>query len=82
MRYQILPTASDRYAVETILRTVTTEMGSRSGVSMSPLSRATCQEYGEFLLSSRVLCAMLTSAYRIGTQCVASVEDRPRYSIM
>ena len=43
---QILPTASDRKAVENILRTVTIEMGSRSGVSMAPLSRKTCEEYG------------------------------------
>ena len=47
MMIKVLPTASDRYAVETILRTVTTEMGSRSGVSMSPLSRARCEEYGK-----------------------------------
>lgn len=42
----LLPSASNRYSVETILRTVTTEMGSRSGVSMAPLTRKTCQEYG------------------------------------
>ncbi|KAI0088853.1 DUF917-domain-containing protein [Irpex rosettiformis] len=54
----ILPTASDRYAVETILRTVTTEMGSRSGVSMAPLSRGTCQEYG--------LSHSVSQAWRIG----------------
>jgi DUF917 family protein len=43
---QLLPSASDRYAVENILRTVTTEMGSRSGVCMAPLKRTTCQTYG------------------------------------
>lgn len=41
-----MPSASNSHAVEHILRTVTTEMGSRSGVSMAPLSRATCQKYG------------------------------------
>lgn len=44
---QIMPKASNGHAVETILRTVTTEMGSRSGVSMAPLKRALCQEYGK-----------------------------------
>ncbi|KAF7797056.1 hypothetical protein EIP86_008248 [Pleurotus ostreatoroseus] len=41
----VLPTASTRFAVEQILRTVTTEMGSRSGVSMAPLNRKTCEDY-------------------------------------
>ncbi|KAI0072072.1 DUF917-domain-containing protein [Panus rudis PR-1116 ss-1] len=42
----ITPAASSAYSVEHILRTVTTEMGSRSGVSMAPLNRKTCIEYG------------------------------------
>ncbi|KAI0694195.1 hydantoinase/oxoprolinase [Cytidiella melzeri] len=54
----ILPSASDRYSVENILRTVTTEMGSRSGVSMAPLSRITCQTYG--------LPHSVSQAWRIG----------------
>ncbi|KAI0341454.1 DUF917-domain-containing protein [Trametopsis cervina] len=54
----ILPSASDRYAVENILRTVTTEMGSRSGVSMAPLTRKTCQIYG--------LSHSVSQAWRIG----------------
>ncbi len=41
-----MPSASNPHSVENILRTVTTEMGSRSGVSMAPLTRKTCQEYG------------------------------------
>lgn len=38
--------------IETVLRSATTEMGSRSGVSMAPLSRKICQDYGtvDFLL--------------------------------
>ncbi|TBU59341.1 hydantoinase/oxoprolinase [Dichomitus squalens] len=42
----VLPTARNPKAVEDILRTVTTEMGSKSGVSMAPLSRKTCTQYG------------------------------------
>ncbi|KIP10827.1 hypothetical protein PHLGIDRAFT_22081 [Phlebiopsis gigantea 11061_1 CR5-6] len=54
----ILPKASTPHAVETILRTVTTEMGSRSGVSMAPLSRKTCQDYG--------VVRSVSQAWRIG----------------
>ena len=43
---QVLPSARNPKAVEDILRTVTTQMGSKSGVSMAPLSRKTCTEYG------------------------------------
>ncbi|KAI0746879.1 DUF917-domain-containing protein [Daedaleopsis nitida] len=42
----VMPSARDPKAVEDILRTVTTEMGSRSGVSMAPLTRAMCVRYG------------------------------------
>ncbi len=42
----MLPSARDAKAVEDILRTVTTEMGSKSGVSMAPLQRAACVRYG------------------------------------
>ncbi|PCH44913.1 DUF917-domain-containing protein [Wolfiporia cocos MD-104 SS10] len=54
----ILPTARDPKAVETILRTVTTEMGSKSGVSMAPLNRASCQKYG--------ISRSVSQAWRIG----------------
>ncbi|GBE89009.1 DUF917-domain-containing protein [Sparassis crispa] len=54
----LLPTASNPKSVETILRTVTTEMGSRSGVSMAPLTRKTCQEYG--------VVRSVSQAWRIG----------------
>ncbi|KAI0746875.1 DUF917-domain-containing protein [Daedaleopsis nitida] len=42
----VLPSARDPKAVEHILRAVTTEMGSCSGVSMAPLKRGTCTRYG------------------------------------
>ncbi|KAI9063547.1 DUF917-domain-containing protein [Trametes sanguinea] len=42
----VLPTARNAKAVEDILRLVTTEMGSKSGVSMAPLDTATCVRYG------------------------------------
>ncbi|TFK90339.1 hydantoinase/oxoprolinase [Polyporus arcularius HHB13444] len=42
----VLPTARSSKAVEDILRAVTTEMGSKSGVSMAPLDRKTCTQYG------------------------------------
>ncbi|KAJ3558225.1 hypothetical protein NM688_g1053 [Phlebia brevispora] len=54
----ILPTASSPFSVEHILRTVTTEMGSRSGVSMAPLTRRTCQSYG--------ILRTVSQAWRIG----------------
>ncbi|OCH93351.1 DUF917-domain-containing protein [Obba rivulosa] len=54
----ILPSASGPKAVEDILRTVTTEMGSKSGVSMAPLSRKTCDEYG--------IGNSISQAWRIG----------------
>ena len=43
---QVLSTARNVKAVEDILRTVTTEMGSKSGVSGAPLNRKTCVDYG------------------------------------
>ena len=42
----MLPSARDAKAVEDLLRAATTEMGSKSGVSMAPLPRATCVAYG------------------------------------
>ncbi|KZT10328.1 DUF917-domain-containing protein [Laetiporus sulphureus 93-53] len=42
----VMPTASSPKSVETILRTVATEMGSKAGVSMAPLTRSNCQKYG------------------------------------
>ncbi|OSD08105.1 hydantoinase/oxoprolinase [Trametes coccinea BRFM310] len=42
----VLPTARNAKAVEDILRLVTTEMGSKSGVSMAPLDTTTCVTYG------------------------------------
>ncbi|KAH9852546.1 DUF917-domain-containing protein [Lenzites betulinus] len=42
----VLPTARNSRAVEDILRLVTTEMGSSSGVSMAPLDKSTCVKYG------------------------------------
>ncbi|KAI0372037.1 DUF917-domain-containing protein [Pilatotrama ljubarskyi] len=42
----VLPSARNNKAVEDILRVVTTEMGSKSGVSMAPLDRKTCVKYG------------------------------------
>ncbi|KAI0827020.1 DUF917-domain-containing protein [Trametes gibbosa] len=42
----VLPTARNNKAVEDILRLVTTEMGSSSGVSMAPLDTSTCVKYG------------------------------------
>ncbi|KZT70497.1 hydantoinase [Daedalea quercina L-15889] len=42
----VLPSASNASYVETILRTVTTELGSSSGLTMPPLKRVTCQNYG------------------------------------
>ncbi|KAH9896950.1 DUF917-domain-containing protein [Cubamyces lactineus] len=42
----VLPTARNAKAVEDILRIVTTEMGSKSGVSMAPLDCKTCVDYG------------------------------------
>ncbi|EPS97461.1 hypothetical protein FOMPIDRAFT_1128485 [Fomitopsis schrenkii] len=42
----VMPSASTPMMVETVLRSATTEMGSRSGVSMAPLSRTNCQNYG------------------------------------
>ncbi|KAI0826527.1 DUF917-domain-containing protein [Trametes gibbosa] len=42
----ILPEARNNKAVEDILRLVTTEMGSKSGVSMAPLDTTTCVKYG------------------------------------
>ncbi|KAH9835241.1 hydantoinase/oxoprolinase [Rhodofomes roseus] len=42
----VLPSASSRTSVETILRTITTELGSSSGLTMPPLKRVTCQNFG------------------------------------
>ncbi|KAI0659238.1 DUF917-domain-containing protein [Cubamyces menziesii] len=42
----VLPSARNAKAVEDILRVVTTEMGSKSGVSMAPLDCKTCVQYG------------------------------------
>ncbi|KAI8986894.1 DUF917-domain-containing protein [Trametes punicea] len=42
----VLPKARNAKAVEDILRVVTTEMGSKSGVSMAPLDTQTCVKYG------------------------------------
>ncbi|KAI0674400.1 hydantoinase/oxoprolinase [Trametes maxima] len=42
----VMPTARNAKAVEDILRVVTTEMGSKAGVSMAPLDRKTCVDYG------------------------------------
>ncbi|KAI0795456.1 DUF917-domain-containing protein [Abortiporus biennis] len=54
----IMPSASNTHSVEHILRTVTTEMGSRSGVSMAPLTRKICQDYG--------ISRSVSQAWRIG----------------
>ncbi|CAL1709132.1 unnamed protein product [Somion occarium] len=54
----IMPSASNSHSVEHILRIVTTEMGSKSGVSMAPLSRKACQEYG--------IARSVSQAWRIG----------------
>lgn len=43
---KVLPSASSTKAVEDILRTVTAEMGSKSGVSMAPLTCETLRKYG------------------------------------
>lgn len=70
-----MPKASNGHAVETILRTVTTEMGSRSGVSMAPLKRVLCQEYGKLPERSKIRLVRLresgvvrsvSQAWRIG----------------
>lgn len=45
---QVLPKARNGKAVEDILRLVTTEMGSKSGVSMAPMDRVNCVKYGTF----------------------------------
>ncbi|KAI0682250.1 hydantoinase/oxoprolinase [Earliella scabrosa] len=54
----VLPSARNAKAVEDILRTVTTEMGSESGVSMAPLTRGTCARYG--------VAHSVSQAWRIG----------------
>lgn len=47
MSGQVLPTASSAENVETILRSVTTELGSSSGLAMAPLDRVTCENFGK-----------------------------------
>ncbi|KAI0938669.1 hypothetical protein AcV5_000296 [Taiwanofungus camphoratus] len=54
----LMPTAGNPKSVETILRTVSTEMGSKSGVSMAPLTRKVCQNYG--------VVRSVSQAWRIG----------------
>ncbi|KZT70496.1 hypothetical protein DAEQUDRAFT_810662 [Daedalea quercina L-15889] len=54
----VMPSASTPKMIETVLRSATTEMGSRSGVSMAPLSRANCQKYG--------VVRSVSQAWRIG----------------
>ena len=44
--HQVLPSARNRFAVETILRAATTEMGSKSGVAGAPLPRKILAAYG------------------------------------
>ncbi|GJE86630.1 HyuA and DUF917 domain-containing protein [Phanerochaete sordida] len=63
----LLSSAKDPFAVENILRTVTTEMGSRSGVSMAPLTRKTCTEYG--------IARSVSQAWRIG-RAIATCKKR------
>ncbi|TFY55280.1 hypothetical protein EVJ58_g8349 [Rhodofomes roseus] len=63
----VMPSASTPKMVETVLRSATTEMGSRSGVSMSPLSRKNCQKYG--------VIRSVSQAWRIG-RAVALCQKR------
>ncbi|KAF9819430.1 hypothetical protein IEO21_02173 [Rhodonia placenta] len=54
----LLPSAANPKAVESILRIVATEMGSRAGVGMAPLTRVKCQQYG--------VTHTVSQAWRIG----------------
>ncbi|KAF8583161.1 Hydantoinase/oxoprolinase [Ramaria rubella] len=54
----VLPSTSNQYMVETILRGVCTDLGSKAGVSMAPLSAAICRRYG--------VTKSVSQAWRIG----------------
>jgi len=54
----ILPSTSSSSMVETIFRSVCTDLGSLAGLSMAPLSAATCREYG--------VTKSVSQAWRIG----------------
>ncbi|KZT25156.1 Hydantoinase/oxoprolinase [Neolentinus lepideus HHB14362 ss-1] len=62
----VLPSTSNKYMVETILRGVCTTLGSKAGVSMAPLTAKTCREYG--------VTRTVSQAWRLGravAQCRA-----------
>ncbi|KIJ29231.1 hypothetical protein M422DRAFT_37035 [Sphaerobolus stellatus SS14] len=63
----ILPSTSNQYMVETILRSVCTDLGSKAGVSMAPLSAKICREYG--------VTRSVSQAWRIGR---AVAQERQR----
>ena len=72
---QVLPSARDAKAVEDLLRAATTEMGSKSGVSMAPLPRTTCVAYG--------VPHSVSQAWRIGRAVAlcrkrSTLKDVPR----
>lgn len=52
---KVMGRARDGSAVETVLRGACTEMGSKAAVTFPPLTRLTCQKYGQ-LSSSSSLC--------------------------
>ncbi|TFK51971.1 Hydantoinase/oxoprolinase [Heliocybe sulcata] len=65
----VLPSTSDQFMVETILRGVCTTLGSRAGVSMVPLSAKICREYG--------VTRTVSQAWRLGravAQCRAKSD--------
>ncbi|EIN06702.1 Hydantoinase/oxoprolinase [Punctularia strigosozonata HHB-11173 SS5] len=63
----LLPSTSDQWMVETLLRGACTSMGSKAGVSMAPLSAKTCREYG--------VTRSVSQAWRIG-RAVALCRQR------
>ncbi|KAF8521388.1 Hydantoinase/oxoprolinase [Hysterangium stoloniferum] len=66
----ILPSTSNMYMVETILRTICTNLGSKAGVSMAPLSAATCRKLG--------VTKSVSQAWRIG-RAVAQERQKNNY---
>ncbi|KAF8519819.1 hypothetical protein JB92DRAFT_3112076 [Gautieria morchelliformis] len=54
----VLPSTSSQRMVETILRGVCTDLGSKAGVSMAPLSAGICRKYG--------VTKTVSQAWRIG----------------
>ncbi|KAF8524144.1 Hydantoinase/oxoprolinase [Hysterangium stoloniferum] len=69
----ILPSVSSSSMVETIFRSVCTDLGSLAGLSMAPLSAATCRKYG--------VTKSVSQAWRIGRAIATKRKNNDLFGI-